>query len=197
MRTKVPNECLCVLFFSLFWGPSEFWETLMRSSPSRVTGIKTASLWVYTHRNTEPVCVLQCDKQKYNTKNSCVFPLGWKSWRVVHISIKIMQSVVLWLSFCSRVTVSFPSINLALCYFVASLPAEFLNKENPFSQFFEKWPVFLNFSLKMTCNQHIRIRWLYISLETHFDQIPESKTLRLHLFWYSFHICQHAQIEVV
>lgn len=108
------------LFFSLFLGALEFLQILMRSSPSRVIGIKRASLWVYMHRNTEPVCVLQYDKQKYNTKNTCVFPVGWESWRAVHISIKIMQNIGLWLSFCGIVTVSFPSINLALCCFVAS-----------------------------------------------------------------------------
>lgn len=84
-----------LLFLTTVW---KFRKILMRSSPSRVTGIRAAALWVYTQRNTELVCVLQYDKQKYNTKNACVLPPGWKSWRALHISIKIMQSVMLWLS---------------------------------------------------------------------------------------------------
>lgn len=116
---------LC-FFFLLFLDTEIFGNINAELSPSRVTDIKTASLWVYTHRNTELVCVLQNDKQKYNTKNACIFPVGWKSRWVVHISIKIMQSVMVWLSLCARVTVSFPSINPALwCLFLASSLLDF------------------------------------------------------------------------
>lgn len=73
-------------------------------------------------------------------------PVGWKSWRVANISIKIMQSVELWLSFCGIVTVSFPSINLALCRFVASSLLNYPIRRIHFSQLFKKCPgfVFLN-----------------------------------------------------
>lgn len=164
------SKRVCVLFlsFSLFFppfsGPLIFLEILMPSSPSRVTDIKTASLWVCTHGNTQPVCVLQYDKQKYNTKKACVFPAGWNSWRVVRISIKIIQSVMLWLSFCGRVTVSFPSINLALCCFIALLPAEFLNNENPFHGSLEN-DLFLKFShAKMTLKKYMSTPNVYIHL---------------------------------
>ena len=49
-----------------------------------------------------------------------------------------MQSVVLWLSGEDRNAASFPFITLALCYFVAWLPAVFLNTIDPFARFLKK-----------------------------------------------------------
>lgn len=92
-KKKFPNEhcpfffvLFCLILsscFSRFLGTLNFWKILLQSSlPPRATAIKTASLWVYarahTHTHHELVCVLQYDKQKYNTKKACVFPRGVK-----------------------------------------------------------------------------------------------------------------------
>jgi len=91
-----------------------FLEILMQLSPSRVNVIKTAYLWVYMYRNTEPEFVF-CDMTSRNRiQRKPVFPTGGNSWRVVSISITIMQSVC-------RVTVSSPSINLVL-FLLCRLP---------------------------------------------------------------------------
>lgn len=138
--------------FSRFLGTLNFWKILLRSSlPPRATAIKTASLWVYarahTHTHIMNWFVFFSMTSRNIIQRKLVFsPVGWKSWRVANISIKIMQSVELWLSFCGIVTVSFPSINLALCRFVASSLLNCPIRRIHFSQLFKKCPgfVFLN-----------------------------------------------------
>lgn len=158
---KIPKWALSFFFFVLFClilsscfsrflGTLNFWKILLRSSlPPRATAIKTASLWVYARAHTHIMnWFVFCSMTSRNIiQRKLVFsPVGWKSWRVANISIKIMQSVELWLSFCGIVTVSFPSINLALCRFVASSLLNCPIRRIHFSQLFKKCPgfVFLN-----------------------------------------------------
>lgn len=70
------------LLFFPFLGHSEFLENITAELSSPKSDCYQNSFFVSlctrTHTHHELVCVLQYDKQKYNTKKACVFPRGVK-----------------------------------------------------------------------------------------------------------------------
>lgn len=156
---KIPKWALSFFFvlfntfllFFPFLGHSEFLENITAELSSPKSDCYQNSFFVSlctrTHTHIMNWFVFCSMTSRNIIQRKLVFsPVGWKSWRVANISIKIMQSVELWLSFCGIVTVSFPSINLALCRFVASSLLNCPIRRIHFSQLFKKCPgfVFLN-----------------------------------------------------
>lgn len=132
---------LSVFFFCHFWALWIFGNINVELSLQSCLYQNSFIVGLHTQKHKAGLCFAEWQAEIIIRTNASVFPAGWKSWREVHISIKIMQSVALCFH-SGRDTVRFPSINLALCCFIASSLLNSSIRKMHFHGSFRKWPVF-------------------------------------------------------
>lgn len=131
----------CQFFFCHFWALWIFGNINVELSLQSCLYQNSFIVGLHTQKHKAGLCFAEWQAEIIIRTNASVFPAGWKSWREVHISIKIMQSVALRFHSGSD-TVRFPSINLALCCFIASSLLNSSIRKMHFHGSFRKWPVF-------------------------------------------------------